>query len=248
MNTTELIEKYLEGSLTADEKAVVEARASSDEGFRKLIELHREVNESIADTELYDLHKKLAELSSEYMTNLKETNPEKKPGIYILRIAAILLVIAGSAAVLRYAVFNPPVEKLIYSRYYISYDADDVTRSEPSEGLYSKALDKYSSKDYTDAFALFSEVTADDPYNYHAWFYRGITCMELSDHENAVLSFSRIPEDWNSPYREHRDWYYALSLIYLQKTTEALVILDKIISQDGYYVDKSVKIRTKLTR
>jgi tetratricopeptide (TPR) repeat protein len=248
MENTELIEKYLDGSLTEQEKAGVETRAASDEEFRKLIQLHREVNESIADSDLYDLHRKLERLAPLREPYLKP-NTGKGRFISFLRIAALFILVAGSVIVLRYVVFKPSLENRLYARHYVTYDADAITRSGSSaKDAFKDAIEKYSKKDYIKAFTEFSDIVIIDPDNNHAWFFRGLASMELKDFENAADSFSRIPQEWISPYSEHRDWYFALSLLKLQRTSEAGAIFKRIIAHEGYYMSRASEIYSKISR
>jgi anti-sigma factor RsiW len=49
METTRIIEAYLDGNLDPADRAALEARAAQDPEFADLIRLHKEVNESIRD-------------------------------------------------------------------------------------------------------------------------------------------------------------------------------------------------------
>jgi tetratricopeptide (TPR) repeat protein len=248
MENTKLIERYLEGSLTEHEKTGVEIRAASDEKFRKLIILHREVNESIADSDLYDLHKKLERLSSLQEQDLL---PIVRKGrfIFLLRISALFILVAGSVIVLRYIVIKPTVESRLFSRHYVTYVADAITRSGSlAKNAFKDALEQYSTGDYNKAFEEFSNIVITDPENYHAWFFRGLACMELKDFENAADSFSRIPQEWNSPYSEHSDWYFALSLLKVHRTSEAGAIFKRIIAYEGYYKSRASEIYLKISQ
>ncbi len=65
MNTTRLIEAYLDGSLEKDIAEEIKVRAENDVEFAELIRLHKEINESIRDNELNSLRQTLRKISAE---------------------------------------------------------------------------------------------------------------------------------------------------------------------------------------
>jgi len=249
MENTEIIEKYLDGSLSDEERVAVEARADSDPEFRKLIEMHREVNKSIADNDLYELHKKIEAVTAEdAYQNWRRTGTWHGFRYYLLRIGALVLLVTGSAIIMRYAFNTHSPEERLLNRYYIPYDADVVSRSAQATGEFDNAMLSYSRKEYETAFSVFSVIVEDDPENYLAWFFRGLSCMELNDFENAARSFTSIPEPWNSVYSEHRDWYYGLTLLGQGNTRQASIVFGNISRLDGYYAGKARRIYSRLTR
>ena len=65
MNTTRIIEAFLDGSLDKDKAKEIRARAENDVEFAELIRLHKEINESIRDDELNSLRLTLRRISAE---------------------------------------------------------------------------------------------------------------------------------------------------------------------------------------
>ena len=97
MNTTRLIEAYLDGSLEKDKAEEIRARAENDIEFAELIRLHKEINESIRDNELDNLRQTLKKISAEKDTS---DNEVIFPLRRIIQIAAafLFLLIIGTAA------------------------------------------------------------------------------------------------------------------------------------------------------
>jgi len=98
MNITRLIEAYLDGSLEKEEAEELKALAEKDFEFAELIRLHKEINESIRDDELYNLRQLLQKIASD-----KEAI---KTGVVfplrrMMRIAAVFLfiLIAGTVVI-----------------------------------------------------------------------------------------------------------------------------------------------------
>jgi tetratricopeptide (TPR) repeat protein len=209
--------------------------------------LHREVNESISDHELW-LFRELAEKVGRrfYVPLLKRTNPVNIP---LLRIAAMLLLVAGIAAMMKYVFFNDVNTVQLYRQYYTTYDADAILRSS-QDGLLNpdQGIMDYSQGDYTEAMNRFDARIKKDSGDYLVWFFRGLTCMETHKMTEAIRSFRMVPLSWNSMYREHLHWYLALALLRNGNRNEAAGLFRHIDSEGGYYAEKARKITRKLDR
>jgi len=252
METTKLIEQYLEGSLGTDELKAFECRLEREDNFRKLVTLHREVNECISDhdfTEFTVLAKKADEdyfSSGTYRWDHQFTG--KRRNVWpLIKIASAVLLFLSLGILYKSIIFSGDSTEKIYTKFYTTYGADIVLRSGSNENTtLETALQEYSNKDYNLAFIDFSAITAADPANCIALFYLGLTCLERDDPASAIHSFKGIPESWNSPFVEHRNWYLALALIKENKTAEAGDILRQIDNEGGFYAIKAEKIIKKL--
>ena len=245
MQTTRLIEDYLDGILPAAERAAVESRAAIDSEFRELIRLHQEVNESIRDREFAELKKISDHLCSEWISSKKQTR-RINPGF--LRIAALFVLIAGSAALIKSLFFDGKSPQHIYKDYYEIYESDGVSRSAPVnlEGL-DHAIANYNKGRFDESLVVLDELVKRQNLNYMAWFYRGLASLETNDPIQAIYSFKTIPDSWNSIFREHRDWYLALALLKNNNIDEAGERFTSISNESGYYSERSAEILKKLT-
>jgi len=252
METTKIIEQYLEGSLDEQEKTSVESRAESDKDFKELINLHKEVNESIRDEAFFRLHRLIEKVSAEYIEIDDASIPPVRSSWMnkgFMRIAAILLVILSAAVILKMTLINPSDPEKIYNRYYQAYDADVISRSGISEEItLDRAIGNYNNGNYQEALQILNEVLRMDQQNYMAWFYKGLTYMESDQPVEAVKSFKSVPEQWDSLYKEHRDWYLALTLLHMGQVDEAAELFSKIGEGGAYYADKARIIHKKLIR
>lgn len=71
MKKMRLIEEYLDGSLSAEEKKNFEDRLGKDKELADLVKMHLDVNESIRDDELHALREKLKEIGEKYFRSKK---------------------------------------------------------------------------------------------------------------------------------------------------------------------------------
>lgn len=253
METTRMIERYLDGTLNDTERQAVEERAGHDSDFHELIRLHREVNDSIRDEDLFALRDLIRKVNAEYLdTPGKDLQTQEKwhhpilSGV-VFRIAALLIFAATAGVVLKLTLFKGTSSEKLYHRYYSVYESDVVVRSAKEEitGL-TKAIRYYDLGKYAEALINLDDIIRRDRYDYLALLYRGLTCMETGNTDCAVKSFREIPDNWGSPFSEHRNWYLALALLKINNTEEAKDILQRIIAGKGYYSKHAHQIIKKL--
>jgi hypothetical protein len=246
METTRIIEQYLEGTLGAEERKATEERAASDKVFNELIMLHKEVNESIRDKDFHSFRLLLDKVSDE---NLGKTISIRQKGFkfYLLRIAAAVILVLAAGITIRYALFQQINAEKLFLKYYESYDADAISRSGISdEQNLNQAMISYEQKDFEIAIVLLDKILAENRDHYMARFYKGLVLLETDSPAEAIESFKAIPNVWDSAYSEHRDWYLAMALLRNNNIAEANSILRKINAENGYYAKKAKKVSSKL--
>jgi hypothetical protein len=249
MDTTRIIEQYLDGTLDYEEKRKLEERTLLDNDLRELIRLHKEVNESIRDADLSEFQVLLKKVNAVYFQTvnfsspIKGRNPAKMWQNKFIRFAAILVIIAGAGVILKYSLFRGVNTEKLYHQYYSAYDADVVSRSVQTDKVaLDSAIISYCRNNYTEALSKLNIITAYDQKNYLAWFYQGLTCLETNATAEAIQSFNTIPVLWSSPYNEHRNWYLALALLHNGETAKATEAFNNISASGGYYADIADKI------
>lgn len=242
METTRKIEQYLEGTLGEAERREVEARARQDKDFQALIRMHREVDESIRDRDLALLRDEIKRIGNGFIDA-----SDKAPYRIVFRVAAMLVLLTVTGLIVKFLLFSNLSPEDLYQKYYSPYDTDVVLRSSGSDRTnLDKAIRNYSRGNYTKAIALLEETLRKDPANNLALFYRGLAALGTSDGMIAIPSFEAIPDDWNSPFIEHRNWYLALALLREQRIQEAMKIFNEIGTGGGYYAEKARKISRNL--
>ncbi|MBN2814328.1 MAG: zf-HC2 domain-containing protein [Bacteroidales bacterium] len=252
MEVTQLIEKYLDGSLDETERQRVEEHAANDSEFRDLIRLHREVDQSISDNELAAFQQAITEVETAYLqvslpaqNSLTENHSQQ--WISILRIAAIVILIAGAGITMGHLLTRKTGPEKIYARYYAAYEIDGTLRSSSSVvNQVTLAIADYSQGKYAEAIETLNGVVKTDAGNYVAWFFRGLACLGTDDADDAIRSFRTIPITWDSPCVEHRDWYLALAYLRVGEITEASLLFSAMVQNNGYYTKSAGDILKRL--
>ena len=255
METTKRIEAYLEGSLNTEDRIALESRAAHEEDFASLIRLHKEINESIRDTELHLLRVAIKEIAAE--GGYAGTHAQKQSlGFFrsarmrkYLQVAAAVSLIALAGITIYWLVFAKPSAEKLYASYYQRYDAGMVDRAGDGElSRLAEAMMSYDLRLYPQAFSQFSEIVKQEPENYQASLFLGLTFLELQKPEEAITALLNIPVEWNNPYVVHRNWYLALAFLKTNRQGDALVLLENIQQSESYYSGKAGQIIRKLRK
>lgn len=252
METTKLIEEYLNGTLNESERKQFEKRITCDVEFNQLYELHKEVNESIRDKKFHQFHSLIQQAENSYFNSGHESMPvHPQNSTYrkksMLRYAAVFLVLLGTAALLKLTLFSGAKSDRLFDRYYAAYNADMVMRSTQSEvTTLENAILEYSRRDYATALQKLNKLILENQENQLAWFYKGLTCLALDQPSEAIRSFRVIDPNWNHPLMEHRNWYLALALLHNNNRDEAVAVFSEIREFKGYYSENADRILRKL--
>jgi tetratricopeptide (TPR) repeat protein len=253
METTRKIEQYLEGTLGKEERREFEERARQDKDFQALIRMHREVDESIRDEDLALLRDKINRMGKEYVDASDTAPPVQVKKQFrasyriVFRAAAGLVLFVAAGLALKLLLFSDLSPEGLFQKYYTPYNSDVVFRSSAPDGTnIDKAIRNYSMGNYAEALILLEEIIRKDPANNLALFYRGLAALGTDDGMTAIRSLQAIPDYWNSPFIEHRNWYLALALLQERRVSEAAKLFNEIDSGGGYYAEKARKISRKL--
>jgi tetratricopeptide (TPR) repeat protein len=212
--------------------------------------------ENDIDTILKDVDKRsfiltVNKIESEYLEDQKrdiKTRKISRSLIYSLA-AAIIVISIGIGTVLKLGVFSTQVDsELIFNQYYATYQVDFQNRSDEAvvQNLYLAFL-AYEGKEYDKAIELFNKVSEGDATIIMAYFYKGISCIEISDYKQAIESFNKVLANKNNPYFAQSRWYSALTWIKLNNINSAKEHLEWLIKNDRYYGSKAKEILKKIS-
>jgi hypothetical protein len=257
MERTKIIEAYLDGSLDKGARDELETRALKDKQLSELIRLHKEVNDSIRDTDLHELRIKLLEISADMSLGDEKPLPSQEhaagtfrkilPRKQLMRIAASLAILLAVSAMIKVVFFRNLSGPMIFKQYYVRYEPDVINRSSgTNRSDMDDALLQYESGNYARCSLILKNITDREQDNYLAMFYLGLTYLELQKPAVAVTVLSAIPQAWESPYAVHREWYLALSLINAERKNEALPLLKHMAATGGFYSAKAKAILREL--
>ncbi len=240
MNKEQLIQKYLDNSLTNEEKALLEKETSTNPDFQKELEEAKNLRVAII------AHKKEVLRST-----FKTLNEHKKNTLFSqikLGIAACLVI---SFFTIIYFLFVAPVsnEKLFTENFEpyrnIVIPIERSTDTHKNKNKEYIAFYEYEIGNYETSYNQFSDLYEMEQKSYFL-FYKGICELQLDMTEKAIASFSKHQET-NDSFKEKGKWYLALAYLKNNDTPKCKIVLEDIVKQESYNYQKAKEILTVLT-
>lgn len=235
MKYSELIQAYLAGELSTEERRDFEAAMERDELLRKEVDLHREVDSALLETDILSLRGKLKD------AHQRITSPAQDGKIFHLRpkqavyaVAAVAILLVASAWVFT-LLRNPSISSdQLYEMYYQPDDAVMVMRSGDDQGqgdLLVEALRMYEDENFEGALQLFKK----DDSNLMVHFYSGLAYMEIEHFNEAIRSFQTILDDQQNLFVEQAQWYQGLCYLKTGRPDMAKEVLNELAVNGGPY-------------
>ncbi|HMH23049.1 MAG TPA: hypothetical protein VK563_14795 [Puia sp.] len=145
-----------------------------------------------------------------------------------MRIAAFLLVLAGSAAIYKY---NSTSSDGLYNQYYASYDLS----TNRAAGVQDALELAYNNKNWAEVITLFN--TANER-SHKLYFLAGMADLELKIYGGAIEKFQQIvaenAQSHTDYFQDEAEYYLAMSLLASNKADQAMPILEKIKADKGH--------------
>jgi tetratricopeptide (TPR) repeat protein len=215
-NYSKLIDAYLDGELTSGEKQFFENELLKNQDLARDLELHREVNETLRDTNVIKFRQKLDKIHATIEPEYQQSLAGKVIRSKYSRIAAASVVVLFTAGMLINSLTNQPLntEKL-FNRYYEIPEISDNVRSDDAVNmLFFKAVSCYSDRQFSEAVVLFEQIIQVDSKNMEAHLGAGISNIEINQPTKAEKSFETVIKQKDNLYVDQANWY--LGLCYLK--------------------------------
>jgi tetratricopeptide (TPR) repeat protein len=249
-NDRHKLQKYLDNELSEKELARFEQELNASPDLLVDLDLYKEVDEAIADTEVLDFRAQLTDLREE--SRRSETGRRvfrfTRPWHYAASAALALLVAIGLATVLG----RPLSNNDLFAKYMKPYELVLTNRSADNEAttyLMSMARDRYLKGEFEAAIGYFDEVLENNANKVEAEFYMGMSYMEIEKHSDASESFTRVIEHNDNLYIQKAEWFLAGCLLAMDETDRARRQLAMIASSSKHYYSKdAAKILKRMKR
>lgn len=233
----ELVERYLDDSLNAEERVQVEQRLASDAEFKRRVKMMRELN-TMYSSEAEDFRALLERTYQEYEQEKPQTSVVKQYWLVAASVTITLLVAA-------YFLFlsNAADPQQLYAENF-SLPPDNLTvRTElPEQELINAAMENYTTGQYQQASKLFDQALEAQPDSIPILFYSAVNHMALEEMEQAVAQLQEVTARANSSYLMPARWYLALAYLQMNQQAEAERVLIELQSSSSSYADKAEEL------
>ena len=245
-----ILQKYLDNELSEKELSRFEQELNASPELLVDLDLYKEVDEAIADTEVLDFRAQLTDLREE--TRRSETGKRvfrfTRPWHYAASAALALLVAIGLATVLG----RPLSNNDLFAKYMKPYELVLTNRSVDNDYvklLMGRAQEHFLKGEFEAAIDNFDEVLVLNSNKMEADFYMGVSYMEIDQHQEASKSFTRVIKQDDNLYIQKAEWFLAGCLLAMDETDQARRKLASIASSSNhYYMGDAAKILKRMKR
>lgn len=241
MTTLDLIERYLNGSLSDSERLAFEERVSKEAALRAEVDEMKLIREGILRASRKEMLKSLKDLEA--------TLPAvEAPVIPLwrnrwLQLAASLLLVAVCA----YVLWPRPQESAtLFAEYFEPYPniIMPTVRGvvENDSTVKAQAFRAYDQREYLQAIALFETLAVKDEA---VLLYLGNSYLASGQPGKALPLLEKVLNEYDI-FDEQAEWYVAVSYLKLEDREKAKVALQKVVVREGSYKSKAQLILEKL--
>jgi len=243
----EELESYINNELSSEELASFEAELTSNQKLMDEIELIKNIDLALSETDVMQLRNNLQNIAGEIATN-KQTERSfagkfKAKRIVLSTVAASLILLLGITGIM-----SRQSQDDIYQKFYTKYEATGIVRSAnlTANKTLSEALQKFEDQDYNAALNLFTEVIARDQNNMVGHFYTGVSLQETGKYQNAIKEYETVIIDKDNLFTEQAEWYIGLCYLQTNENKKAYQQFKKIAKNEGFYQQKAKSILNKI--
>jgi tetratricopeptide (TPR) repeat protein len=224
-----------------------EADLEASPGLQADLNLYREVDEALADTEVLGFRDQLNDLRRES----KRTGTTKKvqirftrPWHYAATAALALMLAIGLASILDRPLSNADLLK----KYYKPYEVALINRSNDAQLdlMLRHAQQLYESGNFKEAVVYYEKVLEEKPDQVSTNLYTGISYFELKRYQDANNSLNKVIAHHDNLFVEQADWYLGFCFLATEDNDRARRQFARIASSNSYYRKDAEKILRKL--
>ncbi len=241
-NWFELIEKYIDKDLDADELEMVKKLLANNPEFAKDYKLSVDINLAIAEKDTIILRRNLKEIHRNYKKDTGTTIRKLYNKRWHLAAAAItIFILLGNVLINNY---GSSKHDDIFNQFYQTESSIMITRSSDSsfDTDLREALNLYSNAQYQDAIEIFIK----HQNNVISNFYIGLSYIETNNFEKAIKAFQTVLDHNDNLFIEQAEWYKALCLIKLNQTEKATELLQIIKKSNSLFNEQAGEVLTAI--
>jgi hypothetical protein len=101
------------------------------------------------------------------------------------------------------------------------------------------AMERFAAADHKAALTDLQFLLGQYPNDVNAQFYAGLCCYNLGLYPRALQLLQRAATHPVTAFDEEADWYVALTLQRMQRSTEAQVAFTRIAERGGFYAERA---------
>lgn len=240
MKNTELMDGYLQKTLSKEEKKVFAKAVDQDAEFNREFQELKEIQEGVKSHSKKEIKSFLMEIENDLNADestLNNTNMKK-----MISVAASLVLIAAISFFALTKDKTPSLDK-IYAEHYTHYEnLNGQVRGASSDlsSLSDQAFNAYDMGNYNLAAASFAELVKSDKSATN-YFYMGMSNLESKNYEAAIHNLNTTVNNFEA-FKKQATWYLSLAHLANGDEDAALSGLVGLTQEESIYKEKAETI------
>jgi len=200
----DLIESYLEGGMTHEQKMNFEERLSKEEKLRNALDEMKQAKDFLEEGGGLFLKQKMQAFEAEEKAKVKPMFSWQ-----ILSAAAVVVLLIASFFLFQGPLSGPEAVRANFE----PYAATSLRGNAKMENPFNQAVLAYERKDYTNAILFFSQLNADAPNYVESQLYLGNALLAVKDYASAVGPLEIVSKSKDIRFSDAGDWYLLLAYL-----------------------------------
>ena len=235
-----IIDRYLQGELSAEEQADFELRLQSDAALAAQLNFRQQANTYLrTQQKLPDLEKKMASLSKDYFATADKAKIRR-----LARRRLFYVVGVAAAIALLLLVWNPFSSGNMYGTFADHPPLALVERA-GNEATAAQAEEALEAGNYKVAYELLRTLSQATPSDPQLQLALGISALETDRFAEAEASFSTLATG-NSALKEYGSWYQILLALKKNQAERVRTLLDSVSFSDPALQAKAQELKAAL--
>ena len=236
MESSQLIQDYLDGRLTEEQKVEFKHRLENESEFKQEKESLERIEKELSILGAENFKGRVQQFEEDFKSTQIEhrLKPARSLNTYYAIAASLVLAVAAG-----YLLFMSPQSspESLYQSYYSPYEDMILERgnSESPQGL-QEAMNAYNEGNFEISSAKFITFLDQNPDQNGVWLYLGIAQSETGEYNKAEASFTKARA--NDQFAQQAMWYNAMSYLKQGKKDKAINQLKEIQNLSNHYKEK----------
>lgn len=233
-----LIESYVEGELSAEDRNRFEARLKEDADFYAEFQLYKDAENLLGESASLLLKEKM-----QAMENQGGSIVQMAWFRYSTVAAIVLLLIAS------FFWFSNPSQlnnQELITEYFEVYPAGNLRGSSKMENVFNVGMTAYMDARYEDALLAFQEIGAEQNEFIEAQLYLGNSYLAVGKYAEATKPLSKVYESGDSRFSEAAAWYLLMGYVGSDQEEKFQELSDEILEMPRHaYREKVLLLQKK---
>ena len=244
MEKEHLIDKYVQGTISEDERLVLEKLKLEDPDIQKEIDLLSDLKIVTELEDKTDLKNLLKETEAKLKQGETKVIPLFKKAKFWIAAASIVIVVAiGITSLLN--PFSPSLDEL-YAENFEPYKnvVNPSVRSDEDIDAEKQAFISYENGNYSEALTQFKALYEGTSKSYFL-LYQANCFMALSNTKQAIPLLEKHSTE-DTPLAIRSKWYLSLAYLKEGNKEKARELLTEVISEGGFKTTAATRLLQKL--